>query len=502
MATIIADSIYNKVKDPIYKTLQSKVPTDVSTRYRMSKYITGKNTSDALGLNVNAVTTEFEYSNRNFGKLRWDTSCLVVKCKCNNQTVDTNMTEAVPSFTAVFDQMESITLTSQNGSKEIFKITDVSKTVLAKALTTYDWDTLNNMDSVFFTPLEESQDAFGYDFTSGVCRNKYSYVGADGTSGQIAAGANGIQFSLAQMKRGVRHQTNIHGHIKVFMIPLNVILPRLPQSIVTNLQDFKVAIQWKNNSTSRGIESIIGDAHTAGLGKILITSCEFNVDNYVPQIPEESSITAEKSNKVRQIIGYTELETKPMNYVANAEMDVGNVKNLQAIMLVKDMYGATNASSTAATQFVYKSTCQFSLFDNQKGYAASTVMESSNEVNALNSMISSIQVSYGDDILYPNKAISTLESNCPVLQELYYEYLKALNNVDNRIAMPMPFSVFSTVMPFVFIRFYPNDAVHLCREGKRLIIKMTGGISTNLTVICFTHKNIVCEVDNSISEFQ
>jgi hypothetical protein len=358
------------------------------------------------------------------------------------------------------------------------------------------------MDTVFFTPLELSQDAFGYNFTQGVQKTKYNYVGADATSGALEVANDSESFSLVQSMRQIRHQTNESTHIKVFMIPLNDIFPRIPQAIVTNLQDFKISIQWKNNSITRGIEPIIGAAHTAGLGKILITSCEFNVDTYVPQIPEESSITAEKSNKVREIIGYTDLEVKPMNYVSNAELDVGNVKNLQAVMIVKDMYGATNASSTAATQFVYKSTCQFSLFDNQKGYAASTVMESSNEVNALNSMISSIQVSYGDDILYPNKAISTLESNCPVLQELYYEYLKALNNVDNRIAMPIPFSVFETVMPFVFIRFYPNDAPHLCREGKRLIIKMANGISTNLTVICFTHKNIVCEVDNSVSEFQ
>lgn len=507
------NDIYEPRKDDIYNTLKSKVPVDASTRYRINKHISGLNTSDSAGLNVNGKTTEFTIYNNQQSKMRWDTTAFLINATFNDNAGGA-MTLAVPSPTAIVDQIESITLTAPKSSTQIFSMSGETfqKSYLARLLTSYDWDTLNRMDEQLFTPFEVEDmtttitQAAGAPYAVSavsVDENspRYVFQGANATSNAIAALANCELFTTAQKIRQVRHRTNIYSQVISKVIPFNDAFPKFPNSIINNMDELKISIAWKDNSQTRGIETIANAAdHAVGVGKILITGIEIIEDCYMPSITKEIETTGNKSGNVSEIIGYNDCEISTRSYVANSEIDCGNVKNLQAVMIIKDMYGATNATAATADQrAVYKSTCQFSLFDNQTGYAHSTVLRDCNVMNANNSIISSIQVSYGDDIIYPMRPITTKSGNSPVLTELYYEYLKALDAVSHKFIKPMPFSVFCTTMPFVFIKVFSNNGVHLCREGKPLTIKMTGGVSTNIHVICFTEKNLFIKSDGSIS---
>jgi hypothetical protein len=337
-----------------------------------------------------------------------------------------------------------------------------------------------------------------------LCRYHYAPYDDDGA---VDAGfASAQNFTPTQAVRSIKHDSVTYTRIHQKILPFNMLLS-LPQSIMNNNDDLHFRIEWRNNSITKGIEKIINTTPTpdvVGTGRILVTSVELICDAYLPTLIEEGSLVQEKANLKPEIWGYTDLEISSQSITkgTDSEINLGIVKNLQMVMVFKSMYNTTNGG-TAHTNIVYQSPTQFSLLGGQISYAASTVLKYSNEISALNHCITTIQMQYGDDIIYPSRPITLKDGNCPIFLELYYEYCKALNMFNNRTVKPMPYTVFNSTMPIILFKPFSNNGVHLCQEGKQLTLKISSPESvSDITVICFTHKNKFISADGSVTSYQ
>jgi len=86
-------------------------------------------------------------------------------------------------------------------------------------------------------------------------------------------------------------------------------------------------------------------------------------------------------------------------------------------------------------------------------------------------------------------------------KNLYMEYLKALNLISHKTVKPIPFKLFQTTMPFVFLRPWSNSNSHLSREGRDLIIKIKSPISESSKIAVILFRLMVMQIapDGSVS---
>jgi hypothetical protein len=209
-------------------------------------------------------------------------------------------------------------------------------------------------------------------------------------------------------------------------------------------------------------------------------------------------IAEEAANKADEFVSFITTNTNSDTYNKDSDITVVSVPNLQAVMILKPIQGETiyNGDASALTA---QGKGEFFLCSDI-GSSGMPYADHYSETATHNVQLTSLSVRYGS-ISYPASPIEIQNSaNVVDFTGLYNEYLKTLNVVGNRVAKPLPYSVFSTTMPFACISFWSNNGAHLTQQGQDLRISMKGGqTTTSLPIVRFQLQVAKIGRDGSIS---
>lgn len=497
--TMNAKEVYLPTKDKGYTITNSTIPIDASTQYKQSVKVTAQSggsitLGNSSSLNQTSATTKFVVNNGANSKINFNSYGLCVTYAFGSIADFAVVASlSVPAPNSIADQIESIQLTFNNSSVSIYNSTggNFVYDYTSRLITNHDWQVLNNLDTQLFTPWAMPQ----YESTTVTSTERWrTYTTTD------AAVYGGSKLSQCQLERNARHQllgTNDYLLRNTKVIPFCDLFPRMGplNAIIGNLRSFELTIQWRNHSEY--METCKNNA-VNGTGCLRIESCHLMGENWVMQPTQQAQeVDGKIKNEIDNIAMLT-TETYTFNYVVDSDAILPSQKNVQMVHILESIYGKYNISTSLDVSG--RSVGQFALFGNNN-FASKTFQDHQSVYASTNKCLTSVQMEYGQDILYPNYPLTLSNGSGNVnLAPLYHEFEKALNTVGSKTARPIPFSVFSTTMPSVLFRFYPPHAPHLARESRDLVIKCKGGLATS-TVHVVVYKLQVVQIhpDGSVT---
>ena len=207
-------------------------------------------------------------------------------------------------------------------------------------------------------------------------------------------------------------------------------------------------------------------------------------DAYTPQHSEAGTILAEKMHEGKQdILPYLETVQFKMNYTANSDIVVPSVQHFDSVIIFQPCRSINNATNSylnngqavEANQRAYTSWGQFLLFGNSAADAGLLKTTADSPVGTpAGSLagITSVQMLLGGKC-YPSSPIQCSKSQngvtCLDPSGLYYEYLKGIGKLGMRdLHAAMPYDVFRTTMPFIYLRPWSDNVPTSCRRGQTL----------------------------------
>lgn len=483
-------------RDELYSILKNqKINVDGDTLNRhvtkvgaLSGGGTGTISSPLNG--ANGGDTMFQFSSGSNNRIRWGTCAMAVTCQFATSTNGTALIpadDAVPSWNQIAKQIQEISLEFNTNSSPIY--TSSNGTFLyeytARLLANYDADKLNSMDEELFTPVfdENYQSVYARTLDADLSplqkvrfgrwvsgSDKYSLpVDTAGTTGNTENGAGVL------VKKVVKYMSFLN------------LFPRMPDAILDNVNSGKITIRWKPIADC-GLEVTSGKT-----GYMYITKAELLMDNYILG-PYHFGDNVKKADEYIPFITTTcTLE----NYNEGSDITITGQRNVQSIMMLKPSNGSVLYHATATSNGC--STGQFILFNPGKDGTAN--LKNADLISAGNVPITSVQVEYGN-ITYPNNAIDCYDTtnNVPEFSGLYQEYIRAMNLIAHQSIKPLPYNVFCSTMPFVYMSMFASDAPKWTQQGTNIVIKMRGGENTtSLPVVLFKLQICRVSVDRAIS---
>jgi len=476
--SIDAKAVYEPVKDVLYDVTQKTVPVDASTLYRGEQRITAQvGGSSATGLNVGGVQTKFVIQNGSNFKLRWDTCALAVRGRFHTGAAQPAACAlSCPAWNIIADQIDSIILTINDSSTAVYNISNglYVYDYTARLFRNYTWDVLNNMDEQIFSPIE------GNASPNWITRTNVPVYPA---------------LTAVQVERRARHRVAELASRETKFISFQDLFPRFPACIMNNLRKIQLEIVWRNHSV-RGMEHGVG---AAGTECYLITNAEIVTDYYVLAPATQITEINQKASQAVDNVAY--LNTQVLDYTyTGGDIIISGLKNIDSVMVMQMARGQVNVDSTVIGQ----SCGQFMLVSAGATSATTTFPDNESEAGAAGTLVplTSAQLQLGE-ITYPPQELSIINDGSPDLGHLYQEYLKCLNVCASRTSKPIPFGVFKSTLPFVCLKPWSNNAPHLSREGRDLILRLRSALPAaagrNVAIVVF--KTMVMQVtpDSSVS---
>lgn len=483
--------------DPEFTKFHKSIPVDTSSTSRQSIKLTaqdGSQTTRTSGLNIEKRTTRFMFNNMANSRLRLNSSVVCFKCHCTDSTGSANMTTACVPWNVIAHQIDNIALYINNSSIPIYKSSagTYASEYASRLYSSYDWNHINNeMDEQLYGPIELSQRADTYTSATSYDEDEDEYTTT--TTSTITHAqplytiATATAFNHTQAERIARHNTSNYQKNQTKMIPICDLIPTLPTGIINQLRSFMLEITYRDKSTE--LETLNGDA-----GSIFhITECYMLLD--MINMTQEQQKIEEANKQVPNIIPYLTTQCFQMKYNKDTDIVIGSQKNIMAVMVMHPAVGEENSVSDREAT----STGQTMLFNCS--HATTAFLRDSTETGTTNQIIERVNIQYGN-ITYPTIPIQTVDmlsdgTKSPNLAELYHYYLIALNSLGNKLIKPIPFNIFSTTQPFIFLKPYSNNAGHLTKTSD-LIIQMRGGADSLCNVILYKLVILKIESDGSI----
>jgi hypothetical protein len=271
------------------------------------------------------------------------------------------------------------------------------------------------------------------------------------------------------------------------------LFPRMPDVVFRNLNKIKITISW-NDSTD--LLTYRGNDGTARVYLLKVDPLE---DYYVPEPTTAIVETEQKINEQQpDIIPFVDPMVRAVRYTPGMQIPVAIAHNLESVMVFQLAKRQGNAVPAALT---YDSHGQFTFVSNALGAAA--IPTEADEPRAAPDIpnsagmvagITSIAISYNNQS-YPQQLIQVGRPGAGAdFAQLYYEYLKALDRFGHPgLSGAVPYEVFKTTMPFLWVRPYATDAPKLTKDAE-LIVNTTSDVIAetadvpNVVIIYFVYK--------------
>ena len=547
---------YQEVSDPLWDVSTQKVPIDKDTVARKSSYITaqtGPNGSLAAPLN-SGQDTIFSFNQESVGKLHWDTLGLRLRTVFTLSTdptaacpvsasaagADFNMTPAglpfsAPSWNLTAALINSIKL-EINGN-QVFNSTngDFLLQFTSNLLRFFDYETLNNYDDMLFTPCftksytcssaqaatGQAADATHYTnvlpkLLACLSSDFVTFTGHNDAAGQFIGHNpdwNPLAADPALKERAIKYCTgNTHQKEVVKVIPFNLLFPAFPAGMYRNLRTVRISIKWVNST------DLLDNFSTAGgatKGCVRLIGCDIISDSYRARAPLETRLVAEKmpqgsdAESLNDYISYLEPQVFRCAYTPNSEFLIPSIVNFDSLMILQPCRSAVDASFTngkaGADARAYTAWGEMLLGGNSVAANALIKLHANDPVGTPTDSVAgfeSVQLNIGGDT-YPESPIMLSQSQngvvCAEFAHIYNEYLKGIGKFGKTHLRPgVPFDVFKTTMPFIFIRPHSDNAPHLSNPGKDIIIRLRGGVASTYFIVVFTLRTMCIMKDGSV----
>lgn len=493
MATIQDSKAFVYQKDPLLDLSQRPTPIDSSSQFRQSNIINATSGGKASGTNValNDSTPEkavFSFSNGSNYKIRWETMGVAFKCFHSVSAADhATACASCPPWNILPYQIESVSLRFNNSSTDVYTSSNNTFVYdyMARLFKNYDADVLNHMDSQLMTPIWS--DTLSTD-------NIYNAYDSTDNTPKV--------FTSLQTERRNRHNVGAVTNKGTYVIPFIDFFPRMT-GVFNNLRSVQLEIQFSGSHSGHYEHIYTGEG--AGAAK---TTGNFNIlevylitDYYSLSPTSMIQTVSEKSEGKSDMISYLCPLSSMMTYTKNSDLLLASQKNLQEVWIMQMAYGKTNKTGEAKV-LTAQSPGNLMLVDIGADALTDTFPTHQSEYGANYKHMTGISMTYGE-INYPQYVISTDQSNRFDGAALYYEYLKSLNCVGSHSVIPIPYSIWSRILPFAVLRPWSNNGSKLTKEGKDLVIKMTSNstamTSTVFCVICFQLRVVQISPDGSVS---
>lgn len=519
MSAAPSAALYNPVHDAVFNVLSKQVAIDQDTQKKGTRRIpASSNGSGEEGTlsRLNGKRTEFNFSNGSNYKMRWDTTRLNVGVKfLQDDTTKATAVGVAPSWNLLSKLIRQITLNFNGHGTAIYNKSsagDFKACFTSRLLRHYTLEELEKMSSFLFTPvagdkmyLREMPNSGLYDNGCDVVQSSTAgtYIKFDATGGASVATSGalavfkGVALSAGAEERARRYiGSDSHLRTHVLSVPFCDLFPRF-QGVPKNLRSVQMSIEWESDT------DILENAGASSTGVVHIVSCEIVTDDHILSTGQSMATLNEKMAAEPDNICF--IDTDIMTYQwSGADIIKPSVRNLQDVMIMQFADDVTTAVGTSGGRY---QSCGQLLLANGQTLSGSGRRVSSQEINSNYADVpSSVQIEYGD-VQYPNSPINMLNGHHFDSSAIYYEYLKALGKVADRMnGSPLPRDLFASTMPFIWLRPFANDAVKLS-DAKDLIIKMSGSSSSvssslktgDIKVIIFQLKCFRIAVDGTVS---
>lgn len=495
MATTESE-VYRAIDDPLYSLTAEKVPVDKDTIRRESSYISatlgGTGACTAAGCLNTGKQTIFDITQPSGARLRWGTCCLrmqfCIATTAGTATVpNTGSTNyyalnSVPwDLPAAFFKNLRLDIDS-NGQLYSCSDSNFRPEFQARLIKDFSYNQLDNMSDVLMTPV----------FAQRYTRELNDTVTAEFLDPFVLSRAN--QYCLTQNGKdtsGARAESATHARVITKYIPFTLLFPRLPDAIYHNLRKVKITIDWVNS------QDLLDAAATGSKGGAFLTQVDVVTDHYIMSAGQTTAALQEKLSGTPDILPFYNCTIYKEDYTPGSAIRIPGIRNFAAVMVWQPARARDNGKSTtnkasfaSGGEFIFgqntvaANTLIKARADDPDGYPSTTVHG-----------IESVQI-FLDQTPYPNTPITTYRTvnsvACQDFAELYYHYQLAVNRVGRRdIGPAVPYDVFRSTMPFIFLAPLPSDAPKPSAEGKDLRIVMTGGYATSssgqqMTIAVFT----------------
>lgn len=479
------EEIYHAIDDPIYSATSQKPPVDKDTQYRQSGYISASSNGSATlatGLNSGQMTT-FEITQGSGMKLRWGTMALRLRmtitaladtaATCPVSTGEGAAPCNIPPWNMVASLIKSIKLELNSGDATYVSQSDhYLEDFTARMIRNYPFDVLQTKGDCLFTPIDDVM----YIYQNIDAATPVAVECLDTASAARAAYYCDNAFTMN------KQITKIVSFLDLF--------PRMSDSIYKNLRKIKITIEWVNTKDLLDHR----DTVVAGYGGVSLTNADILTDHYVLAPGQSTATLTEKINNELDYIPYLNSHVYPISYVPGTDIIIPGIKNFDSVMIFQIAKGFTNGKAGAEGR-TYSSNSQFLMFGNSaagtnKQIRPTCDYPSEQTTGKFVDGLSSVQISFGG-IRYPSQAITTQQSanaiNSFDASGLYYEYLKAINRYGKTISAGIPYDTFRSTLPFILMRPFASDAVKPSSEGKDLVISLSGGTASTISVVVFTY---------------
>lgn len=303
---------------------------------------------------------------------------------------------------------------------------------------------------------------------------------------------------------------NTHQRVITKLIPFQDLFPRIPNHIFKNVRNVKVKITW--NPTMDLLEHfcIVGAAGTAAAhlathGDVRLINAAVVTDMYfatpaqaAESVTEKQEASAESADILRMLATRVDPIVAP---ASGSSVRISGVANFDSLMVIQPARGWRNLTAADTTVREYQSTGEFLLFGCSNNAASTMKLRADEPVAAGTSEpVTKVYMTY-DGVTYPgsehiecSQTVNGAVCFNPI--PAYREYVKACartSRVDTAPAIPL--EIFATTMPFIYIKPWADNAIHLNTYASDIQLYITGGTSwadktggNMLSIVVFHHK--------------
>jgi len=495
---------FKEVHDALFEVTRQEANVSQDVTKRQLKRLEARSGSIgtyASPLNRTGSSTVFTYDDTSNQKMRFGTSCLVISLRIygtDENTACDPMFYSVP-WNLLQTLLMGVTFKINNSSKPIFSQVNgnYEPSFRARLFRFFSREAINNMGNVLFTPV------FGT-----------TYIQQGGVDGSpqyhvlTAAGAVGwAEKAYLQSARASRW-IGTHSEFRTITksIPLSVLMGT-PDCIVSNLSKFELTINWLPNSTGSWTDIVTPGlleqaSSDPGAGKtvtkVCVLGCHMMLDLYDLHGNKQAQLAADKTMGIIDRLSFIDTEVTDQAYVVGSQIQLSAIENLDAVMIFQrnvrystsGLGGIVFDNGTAPATGSWASACQTNLGGNSAAASGATMLRSADAyfgvaLSANVAPFRSIFLRYGD-VVYPEMALSLCPDSAADYSEAYEAYLNACGRAGKRdTSAAVPYEHFKSDMPFIMIRPFADGAPRPSGRRQELILNLTGGVSSNITVVVF-----------------
>jgi hypothetical protein len=382
-----------------------------------------------------------------------------------------------------------VTFKINNSAKPIFRQVDgeYEPSFRARLFRFFSREAIENMDNILFTPVYGSNPADGSPI--------YQSYGTHTLNTDI------WDHGAPEQQRAMRW-IGADSHLRTITksIPLSVLMGT-PDCIVPNLSKFELTINWLPNATGNwtavttpGLLECSTTHVDATACRVCVTECHMMLDLYDLHGSKQAQLASDKTVGIIDRLSFIDTEVKQVPYVVGSQIQLSAIENLDAICLMQPnvRYNTTGGGGSVYTctadAACWGSPGETCLGANSAGTLPANMLLTADAPFGADGTVApfrSIFIRYGD-VVYPEMALSLCPDTAADFSEAYQAYLNACGRAGKRdTSAAIPYHVFKSVMPFIMFRPFADGAPRPSGRRQELIINLTGGVNSTVTIVVF-----------------